>query len=712
MSNLVFSAGLIGDWFKGIWIGLWLMVDNVIYLFINWVYRIFMLVAEVDIFSSGDQIEAITRRIYIIIGIAMLFIFAYNLILLIINPEGKQLGDMGKIVKNAIFSIILVTFLPLIFSYLTTIQKHVLESNVIARVILGTSANEASKTKKQAGVETALIIFSAFYHPTGESYYSCENSSHDLCDEYRKAYDEAFDNESISKFVFDPDLKDGAIDDEMEYNYILSTIAGVFALWCFISFALDIGVRVGKLAFYELISPIPVMMRILPGDKMFKKWFDGITKTYLSLFTRLLIIYFCMYLITLVPDVIDGLTTLQAENPILKALAMVVLILGILKFAQEAPKLVSDLFGSLGSGELSFGIGKKIKDNKLAMAGMGAIGGGAVGLASNVRKMFGSKEEGYKFKGFSNPARGVISGAVKGGKGGYKAQNFSQLGDAITEGRDQTAEVNKKYKTRREDGRAAIIASRDDAHKESYGDSVRNKMVDEDGNTTRTGKIIGAVTDWATENIAGRGVHVKDAVVNAKDTTLSYLNAGAETSSEAKTNVEKAKSAIESMQKAFSSGIGEIEATTKAWKDEYDRNSKINKEILEFMQNNAKKDGTSYDKTKREDVRAAIDEWEKQRKNEKYGANFDKEDNARLLSVYKDQVVNALEKALPYMSAELVESINKACGGTSIQQSIEILQTTTGTELVEKIDGVNRSLDQESKYLNAAVPPKNEKKSS
>lgn len=370
MSNFVFFSG-ISDWFYEIWIGLWLLIDQVVYSFINWVYRVFILVAKVDIFGGGEQIKAIASRIYIIVGIAMLFIFAYNLILLVINPEGKQLGDMGKIVKNAIISIVMVTLLPTIFSYLTTVQVHIIDSNVIAQIILGTSNDsDIQTTNKRAGVEAAMTIFSAFYHPEGQSVSTCKiiaedetykaHNDYDICETYYNAYKSGIENEAISSFVLNSELKDATIDEKMEYNWILSTVAGIVALWMFISFALDVGVRVGKIAFYELISPIPVMMRILPNDKMYDKWLKGFISAYISLFIRLIIIYFCMYAITLVPDIVSNLwASYPGESPMLLLLAQVVIILGILLFAKDAPKLISDLFG--GSGDLKFGIKDKYK---------------------------------------------------------------------------------------------------------------------------------------------------------------------------------------------------------------------------------------------------------------------------------------------------------------------------------------------------------------
>ncbi len=445
MSNLVLNAA---NWFWGIMINLFLALDWVVYTFINWLYRVFILVAKVDIFKDGTQIEAITRRIYIIVGIAMLFIFAYNLILLIVNPEGNQLGNMGKVVKNAIISIILVTFLPLIFSYMMTIQNHILDSNVIGRLVLGTSTNnDADNSNKNAGIETALTIFSSFYHPVDQSMFSCRtgNNVPDICSKYVDAYDSAMSSNNINKFIWDEDLKKGAVDGEIEYNWVISTLAGGFALWMFVSFVLDIGKRVGKLAFYEIISPIPVMMRIMPGDKMFDKWFKGIKDTYISLFVRLAIVYFSMYAITLVPDIFNNMwTDGTLDNPVLVFLGSVVIILGILMFAQEAPKLLSDIFSN-GGEKIGLNPAKKLREAKPFMATAGMVGTGLGAMAENAYKSV--KDNGGKGL-ISSSLGGLFGGARRGAVGGWKADSFDALGKNITAAKYEAAKARDARDTR------------------------------------------------------------------------------------------------------------------------------------------------------------------------------------------------------------------------------------------------------------------------
>lgn len=383
MMQFIFSAGVwdsMPEWLATILLAILHLLDQVVYSFINWMYRVFILVSEIDIFKDGTQIEAIVNRMYVIVGVAMLFIFAYNLILLIINPEGKQLGNMAKVVQNAIISVILIIFLPTIFSYLKLVQNHIVTENVIGNIVLGTTSDyDANENiNKRAGVKVALDIYSAFYHPVNESYATCNNTccpkgvsncdgsacKGSICYDYVNAYNTAYKNSNISDFIWDSELEKGVKEGKVEYLGIVSTVAGAFALWMFISFAIDIGIRVGKLAFYEIISPIPVMMRILPGNKMFDKWFNGVKDAYLSIFIRLIVIYTCMYFISLVPDIFANLwASSRGDAGMIVALANVVVILGILQFAKDAPKLISDIFG--GSGNLKFGIRNKLADNPI-----------------------------------------------------------------------------------------------------------------------------------------------------------------------------------------------------------------------------------------------------------------------------------------------------------------------------------------------------------
>ncbi|MDO4341989.1 MAG: hypothetical protein Q4C44_04525, partial [bacterium] len=129
----------------------------------------------------------------------------------------------------------------------------------------------------------------------------------------------------------------------------------------------------------------------------------------------------------------------------------VVIILGVLKFAKEAPKLLSDLFGTK-IPELS--IKKKLNDNeyaKRAASLSGALAGNAAhSFINNGKRMF----EGVKKRDVLGTARGVagmifgtpissLNAARRGWQNG-NVDNWRQVGGAITESRAQNeADMNK-----------------------------------------------------------------------------------------------------------------------------------------------------------------------------------------------------------------------------------------------------------------------------
>ena len=73
------TGSIIGNWVSNAFYGILLTIDYVIYLAINICYQLFEVVSKVEVFST-ENVGVISRRIYTIIGIVMLFVFAYNII--------------------------------------------------------------------------------------------------------------------------------------------------------------------------------------------------------------------------------------------------------------------------------------------------------------------------------------------------------------------------------------------------------------------------------------------------------------------------------------------------------------------------------------------------------------------------------------------------------------------------------------------------------
>lgn len=475
------TGSIIGNWVSNAFYGILLTIDYVIYLAINICYQLFEVVSKVEVFST-ENVGVISRRIYTIIGIVMLFVFAYNIILAIVDPDSLSKGEKSvkNIVQNTIISIVLVTLFPLICEYMQIFQNHIIENNTIGNLIMGSTASDSGENGQTKGaLNVSVTIFTAFYHPIDENkepvtLTECESSSVKLCSRYKEMADNAKNGiGGLWNFMHDEDLKDGIYDDDMEYLFPLSTIAGVVAAYLFLSFSLDLGVRAAKLGALKLIAPIPIFLRITkPKGGQFDKWFSEFTKTYLQVFERIVIINFAMLLISFVSDIN---ISASGGGLFINVIATVVVILGILKFAKDAPKLLEEIF-SVKIPQMS--IKKKLNENEYALRGASVLGAAGTTAVGNVIKGIGAgKSVGQVIKtGFG----GLIGGGRQGWIQSRGLNDVSKLKDTIV-GARSTADEH-----------------RDD--REAHNRQLENKWIEEHGeeytNTLRT-----LHPEWSEEQI-------------------------------------------------------------------------------------------------------------------------------------------------------------------------------------------------------------------
>lgn len=463
------TGGIVGSWLINAFYGILLTIDYVIYLAINLCYQLFEVVSKVEVFTT-ENVGIISRRIYTIIGIVMLFVFAYNIILGIVDPDSLNKGDKSvqNIVKNTVISVVLITLFPLICEYMQTFQDHIVENNTIGNLIMGSTVSDTGENGSGKGaLNVSTTIFTAFYHPLNENgeavtLTECETSSAKLCPRYKKLADKSKNSiVDLHNFMQDSDLKNGIAEDNMEYLFPLSTIAGVVAAYLFLSFSLDLGVRAAKLGALKLIAPIPIFLRITkPKGGPFDKWFSEFTKTYLQVFERIIIINFAMLLISFVSDVnifaTDG-------NFLINVIATVVVILGILKFAKDAPKLIEEIF-SVKIPQMS--LKKKIDDNEYALRGASVLGAAGATAVGNVIKGIG---EG---KGVGGVLKTGLGGLIGGGRQGWVQSrglnDVSKLKDTIV-GARSTADEHR-------DEREAQNRMLENQWIAEHGDEYRNTL--------------------------------------------------------------------------------------------------------------------------------------------------------------------------------------------------------------------------------------------
>lgn len=455
--NLVMIGGFIANG----WMTICTSLSYLVYNLVELLYRVFASISNVNLFSKS-VFDKFTARMYSVVAILMLFILAYNLILMIINPDDKKgTGQTTKFVKEVVISLILIILLPLVFNYMAIFQKHILDSQIITKIVLGGSTGDAnsdcdfskytsldkldsenistatlkSKCEKYndltPSVQGAYIMnatmVGSFLYPINYNFNKCEDfiikcDGTDLknCDKDSNISDKK-DRELCGKYFYNYKMTqyDGGIwhllnnsyfknmvkdEDQkiLNFNYFLALVGGILAVIMFASYTIMIGIRVAKLGFLELISPIPVMMRMIPKQKeaFFDKWLKELKNTYLDVFIRLIIINFALFSISLVPDVIEQLSASGDDSLAVVLLAKFVVILGILQFAKETPDLIKEFFG--GSGRFSI---KKGFENWKTNPGVNAIRAGVYGAstADSIHGGIGS----------------AISGMFRGGIQGY-----------------------------------------------------------------------------------------------------------------------------------------------------------------------------------------------------------------------------------------------------------------------------------------------------
>lgn len=440
-------------------IGLLMWIDTIIYGFVDYVYDIFNALAKVNLFKTEDY-QTIVSRIYVVLGLIMLFVLAYSLLKAVINPDEFAKGESSfpKLIKNVVVSLAIIAILPTAFTVAFNFQNAVLNKNTIPGLVFGVNSEDYNKaTDADAGRDMSYYVLSAFLHPNFDwcnekGYAVNDNESGDVnlsaCaseingdgdwlltnGENLKSVTEKFKAGTYDISAFN-DFGESAAAGKLTYNVFISTIAGVFLLYVLLNFCFDMAVRVVKLMFFQIIAPIPVICRVIPGGKLkdvFSDWTKKTISTYVEVFIRIAIMYLGVFMIN---QVIGNFSRADFGNlgPSQKLITEALVIMGVVIFMRQAPKLIGDMF-HLDSGGMKLGL-----MDKLAMGGAltaGAVAGGAFGtlgrnLVSGARGVKNADGAWNKVKaglfGAASVGAGTLSGAARGFNRGKGAKNLADM---------------------------------------------------------------------------------------------------------------------------------------------------------------------------------------------------------------------------------------------------------------------------------------------
>ena len=472
-----------------------LTLDSIIYNAIDWFYDIFVALTQINVFAdNSSSFNSLVRNVYVILGVIMLFVLAYSLLRAVIDPEqfSKKDNSFAKLIQNTVISLVIISFLPNIFQFAFSFQDAILKNHTIEKIILNDENiwDYEGENNPSPGRKLSYSMFSSFFHVDYE-YCTKKNSKDDvtqLTEEEIIACESAIKTDSAAPVLLKPlkplnalytfiqglqdktsftyfdnlvkagssgfgsyvNFAENAADGQLTYIWFFSTVAGIYVAYVLINFVFDVALRYIKLIFFEIIAPIPVFCRVIPGGKfkdVFSTWLKKTISVFLEVFIRVFVMIFGLYLIIMIADM-DLFKSFTSLGPIQKSVANALILLGVVTFIKQAPKLICDLF-HIDSGDMKLGIAEKLAAGGGLMAATaigGAVGTGGRNLVGAVKNIKNAKS-GEKLKaglsGLASVGAGVLSGGARGFYSGRGAKNFKDVpkasGSAVTAASDAKA---------------------------------------------------------------------------------------------------------------------------------------------------------------------------------------------------------------------------------------------------------------------------------
>lgn len=502
-------------------------IDSFIAWLVGILYNLILSIANVNF--SASAIEAVGNRIYVLLAIFMLFKIAFSLITYITNPDSMFEKGAGapKLLRNIFIVLILIVSVPFLFKQAMKLQGYILEEGVIQKIIFGASGFQSEEEREQgasgnveaienAGKVTAFVLYSSMIYPDVEKLQAkypdigiehCLNISRESPEGMKSGCQSALNimapggsgRDGLGDYYID--ILDGQDVQALlnssiimskyggeyifKYNGLISIVSGGVMIFVFISLAIAVAIRVVKLGFLQVLAPIPIMTFIDPksGEKgMFQRWLKETLSTYAELFIRLASIFFAIYGIIILTQ--GGFEGVDGED--VGAFVKVVIILAILIFANQLPKLLEELIPGFKSGGFSLNPMKQINESPLARLAVGKTLGTARAVGGNVYS--GIRDR----RGFLKTLGSATAGAGRAA--------FSGRGDSVS------AIASSGHQ-------AAISGRQDRARRNKY---YQDNPDERQGFFERKGsEIISSIDDWAGYEPRGEGT-VKETEKNIK----------------------------------------------------------------------------------------------------------------------------------------------------------------------------------------------------
>lgn len=423
------------NWFFNILRTICAAIDHLIYTLVGDVVEGIFNLASLA--ANPNFTQVIYKRIYTVLALFMVFKLTFSFLQYLINPDAmndKERG-VGKLIARTLTMLAILLVLPTIFfesniftgqnaPILTMVQNGVIKT--LPRVILGISDDTnttVSSQAKQNGDYVAATMLGSLYYP-----YDCMDSTSTEC---------VGTITNIGELKTTVTLTDSNGAYVYKYNFFITTICGGMLIFILVGIALDIAIRVFKIMILEMVAPIPVMSYIDPKsskDGAFSAWLKTFSSAYLDIFVKLGTVYLLLLLIRQFSSKNLFSNNLYDMGHGARAFVNTLLILGLFKFAKEAPKFLKDALGLKDNGGSGFMDTMKTLGKAAGVVG-GTVAGGAAGVVGGISAAKAAKENGYKpqyaWRALGGLLGGVGRGASQGAQGANKGNPFAGVSGAL-----------------------------------------------------------------------------------------------------------------------------------------------------------------------------------------------------------------------------------------------------------------------------------------
>ena len=433
-------------------------ICNAIYSLISILFDVFYNLANIRILNAGYEVNGIWhdapitviyKRVTLLLGIIMVFYVTFQFIKYVLEPDTFSDKEKGgeKLVFKLIIVVVLMGTVPTIFDKAYDVQRLILNSHLIDKVLIG----NANSNVESFGRNLSANVFSLFYYQdvSVSEGLICEDNL--TCQEIVKMNLGGI-TRAGSKPVITTGLGKKVNDGRyaIHFDTWFAMGVGLFLCYILVLYVIDIGVRVAQLTYLQIIAPIPIIAYLSPKkDGMFQKWAKQCAITFLDLFIRLFIICFMLLVISNISISSIGESINANVDETTKTWVYIALILGLLLFAQKAPKLIQELFPNMGAAMGNFGLkpGDRMPALAAKAAAMGLGGASALARKTIGRTANAIKHNRREKKAAYKENYGGNKQKLKYAKKKYKDAKKNGTSAQIEEARKSLQEERDKYQT-------------------------------------------------------------------------------------------------------------------------------------------------------------------------------------------------------------------------------------------------------------------------